>query len=174
MKAGARIWRLRAVAVAVAVLAVAGCGYRVGGLLPPHVRTVAVPVLVNQTDEPAVEGFLTRAIVDAFARNGRLQVVTPERADAVLEGELTNYVVSSIAFDPRVNVTQYRLTVTLNVRFRDVREQRMLFQQANLQEYADFRVFGQAADTIAREEGALQEAAAEIARTIVSLAIERF
>ena len=161
-------------ALGLVAIAVGGCGYSLRGHVPPHIKTVGVPIFQNRTTEPAVEGFLTRAIVEAFSTNGRLRVVQPEDADAILEGEVTGYTLDSIAFDPRANVRQYRLTVTLNLRFRDVRRNVMLFEQAGLQERADFQVQSAVADTISREETALRLAAVDIARSVVNLAVERF
>lgn len=156
------------------VFLTAGCGYSLRGTLPPHIKTVAVPVFVNRTPEPAVEGLLTRAVVEAFSTNGRLKIASPDDADAILDGEVTGYALDSIAFDPSANVRQYRLTVTLNLRFRDMKRNEVLFQQSNVQERADFQVLGAVADTISREESALRLAAVDIARAIVTLAIERF
>ena len=78
----------RAPALGLALLAVglAGCGYSFRGTLPDHIRTVAVPVFTNKTAEPAVATFLTSAVVEAFSSNGRLRVVRPEEADAILDG----------------------------------------------------------------------------------------
>jgi outer membrane lipopolysaccharide assembly protein LptE/RlpB len=154
--------------------ALSGCGYTLRGTLPDHIKTVAVPVFVNRTSEPAVENLLTRAVVEAFSTNGRLQVVSPAEADAVLEGEVVGYEVQSVAFDSGANVRQYRLLVTLNLRFRDVRRNAVLFEQAGVQERADFRVLGAVAQTFSREESALRQAAVDIARAVVSLAVERF
>ncbi|OGL17234.1 MAG: hypothetical protein A3F92_14690 [Candidatus Rokubacteria bacterium RIFCSPLOWO2_12_FULL_71_22] len=155
-------------------LLLGGCGYSLRGSLPDHIRTVAVPVFANRTPEPSVENFLTRAVVEAFSTNGRLRVVRPEEADAVLEGEVIGYEVQALAFDAQANVRQYRLVVTLNLRFRDTRRNEVLFEESRLQERADFRVVGATAQTIAREESALGTAAVDIARAIVSLAVERF
>lgn len=151
-----------------------GCGYSLRGQLPSHIKTVGVPVFTNRTPEPAVEGLLTRAVVEAFSTNGRLAVVDPADADAVLDGEVTGYSLSSIAFDPRANVRQYRLVVTLNLRFRDTKRKTVLFEQVGFRERADFQVAGAVAETIAREESALRVAAVDIARAIVNLAVERF
>jgi len=159
--------------VLLAVLA-GGCGYSLRGNLPGHIKTVAVPIFKNRTSEPGVENFLTGAVVEAFSTNGRLKVVGPEQADSILEGEVVGYQVQSVAFDPRANVQQYRLVVTLNLRFRDVRRDAILFEQQNLQERSDFRTLGVVAQTISREETALRAAATEIARAIVALAVDRF
>jgi outer membrane lipopolysaccharide assembly protein LptE/RlpB len=156
------------------VLVAAGCGYSLRGNLPAHIKTVAVPVFRNRTSEPGVENFLTGAVVEAFSTNGRLRVVRPDRADSILEGEVVGYQVQSIAYDPQANVQQNRLVVTLNLRFRDVRRDEVLFEQNNLQERSDFRTLGVVAQTISREETALRAAAAEIARAIVALAVDRF
>jgi len=165
---------LRRLALVGFALLVSGCGYSVHGHLPADVRTVAVPILVNRTTKPFVETEMTRALADAFATDGRLKLASRERADAVLEGEVTGYELVSIAFDPAANVRLYRLVVTMNVRFRDVRRNTMLFQQQGLSEKADFRVSGAVSETISREEIGLLAATRDIARAVVALAIERF
>jgi Lipopolysaccharide-assembly len=165
--------RLRA-ALVVLVCVLAGCGYSFHGTLPDHVKTVAVPIFINRTQQPAVEGVITRAIVDAFATNGRLRVVWPEDADSILEGEVLQYTVGAIAVDSSLEVQQYRLSVTLNLRMRDVRLNTLLFEQASFSEQADFLVRGSVAQTISIEAAALQQATIEIARSVVSLALDRF
>jgi outer membrane lipopolysaccharide assembly protein LptE/RlpB len=170
----ARQHRIGLTLACLVALTIAGCGYTVRGRLPSHIKTVGVPIFANRTVEPDVEGLLTRAIVEAFSVNGRLRVVHPDDADAILDGEVVGYRIDSIAFDPRANARQYRLYVTLNLRFRDVKRQTVLFEQSGLQERADFQVFGAVADTISREEAALRVAAVQIAQTVVNLAVERF
>ena len=165
---------VRLLLVAVAVVVLGACGYSLRGNLPGHIKTVAVPVFKNRTSEPGVENLLTGAVVEAFSTNGRLTVVNTERADSILEGEVIGYQVQSVAFDPRANVQQYRLVVTMNLRFRDVKRDEILFEQQNLQERSDFRTLGVVAQTISREETALRAAATEIARAIVALAVDRF
>lgn len=155
-------------------VALAACGYSFRGNLPDHIKTVAVPVFTNKTSEPAVEGLLTSAVVAAFASNGRLRVVKPADADAILDGEVVGYSVSSIAYDNQANVRVYRLQVTMNLKLRDVRRNSVLFEQQDLRESSDFRVLGAVSQTIGAEEGAVRTAATEIARSIVSLTIDRF
>ena len=151
-----------------------GCGYSFTGSLPSHIKTVAVPIFTNKTQEPAVENAITAAVIDAFANSGKLKVVPAGQADSILEGEIVGYQLQSIAFDRRINVREYRLLVTLNIQFRDVRRGGMLWRQEGLQETSDFRVPGQVSETISREEGAVREAARDIGRKIVNLAVDRF
>jgi outer membrane lipopolysaccharide assembly protein LptE/RlpB len=166
--------RLGALVALSAVVVSAGCGYSLRGNLPAHLQTVAVPVFQNMTPVPAVENFLTNAVLNAFTTNGRLRVTSVDRADAILEGQITNYMLQSIAFDALANVRQYRLTVTLNLKFRDVRRNEVLLQRTGYSDRADFVVPGTVAETITASESALQQAAAQIARSVVSFAVERF
>jgi len=83
-------------ALALMAVALAGCGYSLRGNLPGHIRSVAVPVFTNRTSEPAVENILTQAVVQAFSTNGRLRVVKPEQADAILEGEVVDYQIQAL------------------------------------------------------------------------------
>jgi outer membrane lipopolysaccharide assembly protein LptE/RlpB len=165
---------LVALGAAAAAGAAGGCGYGLRGNLPAHLQTIAIPVFANRTSEPNVENIMTRAVVDAFNQNGRLKVTTLDRADSVLEGEVVGYNVVSIAFDSRANVQQYRLTVTMNLLFRDLRRDEVLFDRRAYSEKADFQVQGTVSATIAREESVVLGPATDIARTIVNLAVERF
>src|SRR6266511_175624 len=131
----------------------AGCGYGVSGSLPEHIKTVAVPVFKNKTQEPAVEHGITSAVVTAFVNSGRLKVVPLDQADAVLDGEIVGYAIEPLTFDRRLNAREYRLRVVLNI---------------------EFRVVGQVSDTISREEGAVRQAAVEIGRKLVTQVVDRF
>jgi Lipopolysaccharide-assembly len=155
---------------------VGGCGYSVGlgGNLPSHLKTVAVPIFVNSTQQPAVEGVITAAVVNAFVTSGRLKVVSVREADSILEGNIIGYNLDSIAYNAQINVTEYRLRVRVNILFRDIRQNTTLYKQDGLEQWADFRVQGQVSDTLAREDQAARQAAVEIGRRIVASSVDRF
>jgi outer membrane lipopolysaccharide assembly protein LptE/RlpB len=170
--------RLRAMrallSAALLVAGAGGCGYSLRGNLPDHLKTVSVPVFRNLTTEAGAESTITSAVVNAFTSNGRLKVASLDEADSVLDGEITGYQVQSLTYDSKLNLRSYRLTVTMNVRFRDLRRTEMLWQQEGLVEEVSFDVTGQVSDTISREEGAVKQAALEIGRKIVGHAVDRF
>jgi len=129
----------------------AGCGYSTRGNLPDHIKTVAVPIFKNRTLEPGVESAI----------------------DAILEGEVVSYVLEGLAFNRSAIVRAYRLRLTLNVEFRDVKRSAMLWRQEELPETPHFPVEGSVSDTVARGQGAVQQAAPEIGRKVVNLAVDR-
>jgi len=163
------------VAVLVAAVTVPNaCGYSTKGNLPPHIKTVAVPTFKNKTQEPAVESTVTAAVINAFTTSGKLRVVPIGQADSILDGEVVGYDVQSTSVDRRINIRQYRLVVTLNIEFRDVKQGEMLFRQHGLTEQADFNVPFEVSATISREEGAVRRAALDIGRKVVNLVVDRF
>ena len=164
----------RALALGLLAAAVAGCGYSFRGTLPEHIQTVAVPVFVNKTGEPRLASVLTNGVVEAFSTNGRLRVVRREDADAVLEGEVIRYSVTSISYDSQANVRQYRLVVTMNLKLLDMKKSAVVFEEHGLSEKADFNVQNAVSQTIAVEETAVRSAATEIGRAIVSITLSRF
>ena len=164
----------RGLGLVLASVLLAGCGYSTRGSLPDHIKTVAVPIFKNRTLEPGVESAITSGVVNAFSSGGRVKVVPLDEADAILQGEVVGYSLDGLSFDTNANVRAYRLRVVLNVEFRDVRRSAMLWRQEGLSETSDFQVAGQVSDTIARGQGAVQQAAAEIGRKVVNLAVDRF
>jgi len=160
--------------VLLVVTLLARCGYSFRGNLPGHIRTVAVPTFRNKTQEPAVESVITSAVVNAFVTSGKLRVVPVDQADSILDGEIVGYDIQSIAVDRRINAREFRLTVTMNLELRDVKQGGLLFRQEGLSEKADFRVAGQVSDTISREDSAVRQAAVDVGRRIVNLVVDRF
>jgi outer membrane lipopolysaccharide assembly protein LptE/RlpB len=167
--------RWRALALVAALVGLAGgCGYSLRPSLPGNVKTVHIPTLQNRTQEPGVEDFVTRALTQALVTSGVAKIAPAETADAVLEGSIVEYSLTSLAFDRTSNVTQYRLQIGLSLELRNQRTGEVLWKQDRVQERADFPVAGQVTTTIAREEDAVRRAAIDISRAIISLAFEGF
>jgi hypothetical protein len=151
-----------------------GCGYSFRGNLPGHIKTVAVPMFKNNTQAAGIENTITSAVISAFSNGGRLRVVPVERADSILEGEIVGYQIDGAGFDRNANVQAYHLRVVLNVAFRDVRQNKLLWQEKSLTQTSDFQVQGQVSDTLAQGSGAASQAAADIGRKIANAAVDLF
>jgi hypothetical protein len=158
----------------VAVCLPTGCGYSFRGNLPGHIKTVAVPMFKNKTDAAGLENSITSAVISAFSNGGRLRVVPVEHADSVLEGEIVGYQLDGAGFDRNANVQAYHLRVVLNVALRDVRQNKLLWQETGLTQTSDFQVQGQVSDTLAQGGGAASQAAADIGRKIANAAVDLF
>jgi hypothetical protein len=171
--------RRRAVRVLVASLALAivsgGCGYSLRTSLPPGIKVVHVPVLENKTAEPGIEDFITQALTQAVVQSARVRIArNAQEADATLSGSIVEYRLAALSFDRSANVTSYRLVIGLALTFKDLKQDKILWKQDRIEERADFLVEGQVTQTLARETQAVQRAAVDVARAIVSFAFEGF
>ena len=151
-----------------------GCGYSLRTSMPPGIKTVFVPVLENKTAEPGIEDFITSALTQAVVGTGARIAASTSDADATLEGQIVEYRLTSLSFDSSSNVTSYRLIIALALTFKDLKQNKVIWKQDRVEERADFVVAGQVTQTLAREQVAVQKAAVDVARAIVSFAFEGF
>jgi len=80
-----------AIALAASVL-LAGCGYHAGEIRPTpmrSVRTLAVPTFKNQTYEVRIESLFADTLVKRLQQDGTYELVSDDRADAILTCTIT-------------------------------------------------------------------------------------
>lgn len=81
----------------------------------PLVKSIAVTQLENKTLEAGVADRITELVIDQMISDGKIDVVGPANAEAVLQGALTSYRRDADEFDETDIVTSYvvRLVVHL-------------------------------------------------------------
>jgi len=107
------------VALAVGVLALAAGCYRVAGKPYENVSTVGVKVFVNKTLYRDVDFELTDALRRELSASTYYTVETPRNADAVLEGELTDYRELAEVVDENQVVTARRIVAAARYSLTD-------------------------------------------------------
>ena len=66
-----------------------GCrSYHWGSLMQPQVKTIAIGMFQNPTEEPTLGPVLRRKLAEQFMTDGSLRVTDSERADAVVRGRI--------------------------------------------------------------------------------------
>jgi len=106
------------VLMAAMALAATGCQFtsRVR-TLPEEIQTVYVPMFLNNTSQPGLEELATRATVEAFLADGRLDVASLKEADVVVQGLILEYSdrVSGVESDefPQMNSISVKVLVKL-------------------------------------------------------------
>ena len=85
--------------------------------LPSEIQNIYVPMFINTSYEPGLEELATRATVEAFLADGRLDIVHSRQADVVVQGIITDYAndVSSTESDdfPLMNSITTRVSLKL-------------------------------------------------------------
>src|SRR5258708_8986215 len=79
-------------AVALTGSLLSGCGYTSSpAMLPPQLKTVAIPTFVNGTTEVGLDQEITQAVIDAFVKDNHLRVVDDKSPNLLLAGKPIAY-----------------------------------------------------------------------------------
>ena len=113
--------RLQVLVALAWLLSLAGCGYRSGALIPPHVESVHVEMFDNETFRRELEIPLTRALKDEVARRTNLRLATAGAADSTLSGTITRVRARAIVYDQADEVLTQDITVHVRFEWRDAR-----------------------------------------------------
>jgi hypothetical protein len=154
-----------------------GCGYRFGGERfgpSPDIRSIAIPTFINETYEAGIETTVTNALLRELIKDRRVRVVGEGEADAIMEGTVKSFTISSVAYDPTGVVLEYRTWVTLDVLLRRNKEGEVLWSKRGLMESDVYRVSSDVLLTEAEKERTIQKIAGELARRIRRRLFEGF
>ena len=109
-------------------------GFRWNSLYREDVSSVAVPVFTNRSFRRGVEMRLTQAFVKQLEAHAPYKVVPRDRADTVVEGQITAVEVNTLYRDHRSNLPrEQQMTITLDFVWKDLRNGRILAQRTGLQ-----------------------------------------
>jgi hypothetical protein len=133
-----------------ASLLLSGCGYTHVGDEPSNgyqwhslyredVKTVAVPIFQNKAYTRGVEFSLTKAVVNQLEAHSPYKVVPRERADTILEGEITAVSRETVSKDSVTAVPQEQLfVVSVDFIWKDLRNGRILVERRNFEQTATY------------------------------------
>lgn len=156
-----------------------GCGYSLVGTgasaLPPNVRTVWVPTLVNDTTAVGVEQDLTEAVLRELSARGRLRPSKDRsRADAELTGRLTSLSVSPVRFDAQGLALEYQVTVTASLALVDRATDKPIFTEPSFVFRQPYVVPASSRSYYDREREAILALARPFAQSLVTTILEGF
>ena len=169
---------LRPVAAMFLCFALAGCGYHAEGkadLLPTDLRTIAIPAFQNQTQTYKIEQRLTEAVVHEFLGRSRYRIVnTPQGADAILRGTVTQSYVYPVTYDTQTGrVATVAVTIGASVTLTD-RDGHILYSNARYTFRDQYQLSRDIASFFQEETPALDRMSRDFARTLVSNILEGF
>lgn len=119
------------VIIIVMVLSCAGCGYRAASWnSSPHAeagRTMNIPLFVNRTYKPNLEGVLANALIDEFATKRGI-VVQASEGDLTLFGEIIGYGYGATAYSGADTVEEYTASMNVSATLRRNSNQQVLWK----------------------------------------------
>lgn len=103
--------------LATALIGLSGCAITSRSrTLPPSIRSVTVPMVVNRSAEPGIEEKTTVLTQKEFLADGRLDLRPLNDADAVIEVIITDFLADSASLDSDDFPRRTRYTVEAEVR----------------------------------------------------------
>lgn len=125
-------------AACLSLVAAAGCNYSLrGGSFPEHIRTIAVLPFDNQTTRLELTQELFDQMSRELPRALGIQTAAPEVADAVVQGTITSYNLTTPSYRPgaggdRAEVLQRQVSIAIQVEIVDRIENVFLFESPSL------------------------------------------
>jgi len=119
----------RVLVVAAAVLFLcSGCGYHFGSA-DTGSSTIAIAMFANATHEPLLEKDLTNLVISELVRSPAYNPVESIRDSQLsLEGTVTSYTSTAVAYDSSDTIKRYLVTVSATVTLREEPSGRVLWK----------------------------------------------
>ena len=162
--------------LAVLVCLVPGCGYTRKTVLPKDIRTIYVETVQNKIPlkdmyayAPGLEMMITNAVVRRLNEDGNLKVVPKEKADAILQTDLTAFEQGGVRFSSLESVDEYRLFIVVHAKLVDSKANAVIWDEPNFS--GDTEYFVSKVRSIAREEAA-ERAVNRLAVNLVDRIVE--
>jgi hypothetical protein len=127
---------VRALQVALVGLALvgAGCGYHIAGhadLMPKTIKTIAIPAFGNQTVHQKLSQLISEDLTREFNSRTRYRIVAePDRADAILQGSVIQYLSGPNIVDQKTGrATGAQVIVILQLSLTDRQTGKVIFNR---------------------------------------------
>ncbi len=160
------------------------CGYALAGrgsFLPASIRIIGLPDFGTSTTFYEVEPVLTAKVRTEFIGRGKYKVLPQDTGvDAILKGDITSISITPSVFNDAQQATRYVITVSAKIEFRDVRADKVLWQNPSLIFREDYDVASGTATVtdpatfFGQESNALERVGTDFARSVVSAILEAF
>ena len=170
---------MRIALLAVAAIALPGCGYHVGGhpnLLPKTIKTIAVPAFGNGTPNYRLPALLTADVMRELNSRTKYNIISdPDQADAILSAVVVNFVNYPTIFDPVSNrATGVQAVLTLQLTLTDRQTGNVLFSRPAAEFRERYEIAIDPQQYFDESGTALQRLSRDVARSVVTAILEAF
>lgn len=147
-----------------------GCGYNVGYINHPQIKTVGIGKIKNLTDEPRLATYLRESLKERFMFDGSIKVVDSDKADIIINGEIINYNVNtagSVSSDEREEGNGFFASIyrtTINFKYDVKTKKKWDIQSTTASGYADYT---ELIDQQEEKRNSLKRASYEVSKEVV-------
>jgi hypothetical protein len=157
---------------------ISGCGgYGFRGTvnnLPSDIKTVSIPVFINESIEPGVEIVFANALIYEFNRSQTLQVVSESEAQAQINGKIRSISIDPVIYANLTQALERRVTITLEISCQRSDNQKVLWQNQSLSRYEVYPITADPNQTQRNKEEAIKKIAQDLSERIHNSILENF
>ena len=138
-----------------------------GSSIPSHIKTIAVPLVTDQTSEFGVRENLTDAIINEITEDNSIKIANEAEADAVVTGKIISLTDLADTFSADENVESYRVYITVEFAVLDRKNNTNLWKES----WSQWGLYKLSDGNEARQEGikiAIEKIAEDILNKTVS------
>jgi outer membrane lipopolysaccharide assembly protein LptE/RlpB len=155
------------------------CGYHVAGRgdrLPPDIKTIAIPIFINQSSTFRIEEKLAAAVTREFIERTKFRITPdPKGADAVLKGTVKEVRSGVITFDLTTGrASSLQIQVTADVKLEDLHGKKVVYANPNFVFREEYQVSQTTSGLFQEDQAALDRLSRDVARTLVTEVLENF
>ena len=113
--------RVYYIVLLVSIFVITSCSYySMAGSIPPHIKSIAIPLVNNQTAEFGIAENITDNIIEVFNEENILHIIDADDADSILQGTIISLDDAPYTFSSEEAVSEYRINISMEVTWKDV------------------------------------------------------
>jgi hypothetical protein len=119
---------IRASILSIYLWVFSGCGiYSFSGSIPPHIKSISIPLFVNETAEFGIAEAVTDEVTNVFLEENILKI--SDQGDSILRGSIKKVEDKPYTYSEMEEVLEYRYSVGISVEWFDVSEEKVLIRK---------------------------------------------
>ena len=103
--------------------------YSMAGSIPPHIKSISIPMVENQTVEFGISEAVTDNLVNQFLETNILRLDEENSADSILKGKIIRVKDAPYTYTKEESVTEYRFTITIDLEWFDAIEDKVIIKK---------------------------------------------
>lgn len=123
----------------VLIAGLTGCYSFTGASVPSHLKTVAIPLMEDQTGlgEASLREKMTRTLTDLFIRDNSLEVADKSTADSILDGIIVSARDEIVSVGGGETVNKRRINMSVKVVYQDMKLRKRVYEKT-FNNYGDY------------------------------------
>ncbi|MCK5149029.1 LptE family protein [bacterium] len=100
-----------------------------GSTLPPHIKTVAIPLFKDQSSEFGIDQQVTDGIISAITKDNSLKIAGERQADALINGTIIRITDTADSYNSNETASDFKITIQIKVTFEDVKKRNIMWEE---------------------------------------------